>query len=93
MVCRVPNSDEPKPIETVSVDELRNLQFERLQCSTGHAYDNVAPYRAMCNLARLRTPKARLSASVGNASNFNDLWSLRADIFVFKMLGSRSFRT
>ncbi len=51
MVSKVPNPDELEPIETASVDELRNLQFERLQWSIGHAYDNVAPYRAKCEAA------------------------------------------
>ena len=35
-------------IETASVDELQNLQFERMQHSIRHIYDNVAPYRAKC---------------------------------------------
>ncbi len=34
------------PIETASVDALRNLQLERMQWSLRHAYDNVAHYRA-----------------------------------------------
>jgi phenylacetate-CoA ligase len=51
MVNRVPNPDELEPIETASVDELRSLQFERLQWSVGHSFDNVAPYRAKCEAA------------------------------------------
>ncbi len=51
MVNRVPNPDELEPIETASVDELRSLQFERLQWSIGHTFDNVAPYRAKCEAA------------------------------------------
>ncbi len=51
MVNRVPNPDELEPIETASVDELRSLQFERLQWSIGHTFDNVASYRAKCEAA------------------------------------------
>ncbi|MDO8861922.1 phenylacetate--CoA ligase PaaK [Haliea sp. E1-2-M8] len=34
------------PIETASVDELRNLQLQRLRQSLHHAYDNSPVYRA-----------------------------------------------
>jgi phenylacetate-CoA ligase len=34
-----------EPIECASADELRALQFERLQWSLQHAYDNVEHYR------------------------------------------------
>jgi phenylacetate-CoA ligase len=40
-----------EPIERASEDELRALQLERLQWSLGHAYENVAPYRARCERA------------------------------------------
>ena len=40
-----PRPGDLDPIETASVDELRALQFERLQWSVRHAYDNVAHYR------------------------------------------------
>ena len=33
------------PIESASIDELRDLQLERLQWSLRHAYDNVKHYR------------------------------------------------
>jgi phenylacetate-CoA ligase len=36
--------DLREPIETASLDELRALQFERLQWSVRHAYANVAHY-------------------------------------------------
>ena len=49
MVNRVPNPDSLEPIEKASVDELRALQLERLKWSIGHAYDNVASYRAKCD--------------------------------------------
>ncbi|MGI9263034.1 MAG: phenylacetate--CoA ligase PaaK [Woeseiaceae bacterium] len=51
MVNRVPNPDELEPIEKASLDELRNLQFERMQWSIAHAYNNSAPYRAKCEAA------------------------------------------
>ncbi|HEY5931232.1 MAG TPA: phenylacetate--CoA ligase PaaK [Burkholderiales bacterium] len=37
--------DQPEPIENASVDELRELQLQRLQWSLRHAYDNVPHYR------------------------------------------------
>ena len=40
-----PKPGDLEPIETVSVDELRALQLERLQWSVRHAHDNVAHYR------------------------------------------------
>lgn len=48
MVNKVPNPDELEPIETASVDDLRNLQLERLKWSVDHAYRNVEPYRRKC---------------------------------------------
>lgn len=51
MVNRVPSPDSLEPIEKASVDELRALQLERLKWSVGHAFENVAPYRAKCNAA------------------------------------------
>jgi phenylacetate-CoA ligase len=51
VVNRVPNPESLEPIEKASVDELRALQLERLKWSIGHAYKNVAPYRARCEAA------------------------------------------
>ena len=45
MLDLTPRPGDLDPIETVSVDELRRLQLERLQWSVRHAYDNVAHYR------------------------------------------------
>jgi phenylacetate-CoA ligase len=42
---RTPGPDDLEPIERASIDELRNLQLERLQWSLRHAYDNVPHYR------------------------------------------------
>lgn len=51
MVNRVPNPSELEAIETVSLDELRALQLERLRWSIRHAYNNVAPYQQKCAAA------------------------------------------
>ena len=51
MVTRAPDPKDLDPIKKASIDELRNLQFERMQWSIGHAYDNSAPYRAKCEAA------------------------------------------
>ena len=37
--------------EKLSVADLRALQLDRLKWSIGHAYDNCAPYRALCDNA------------------------------------------
>ena len=42
---------ELEPIETASADELRALQLERLRWSLRHAYENVAHYRKMFDVA------------------------------------------
>ena len=41
----IPADENLEPIETVSIDELRALQLERLQWSVRHAYDNVSHHR------------------------------------------------
>ncbi|KRA30012.1 MULTISPECIES: phenylacetate--CoA ligase PaaK [unclassified Nocardioides] len=46
-----PRPGELEPIETASVDELRDLQRDRLLWSVRHAYENVAHYRAAFELA------------------------------------------
>jgi phenylacetate-CoA ligase len=51
VVRRVPDPDELDPIETASIDELRSLQFDRLQWTLQHTYKNVAPYRKKCDEA------------------------------------------
>ena len=40
-----PNKADLDPIEIASIDEIRNLQLDRLKWSLRHAYDNVAMYR------------------------------------------------
>ncbi|KRC46440.1 MULTISPECIES: phenylacetate--CoA ligase PaaK [unclassified Nocardioides] len=46
-----PRKDELEPIETASVDEIRELQLDRLRWSVRHAYDNVEHYRASFDAA------------------------------------------
>ena len=36
-------------IETASIDELRNLQLNRMQWSLAHAYNNVPAYKKLCD--------------------------------------------
>lgn len=40
-----PNKADLDPIEIASIDEIRNLQLERLKWSLRHAYDNVPMYK------------------------------------------------
>ncbi|UQU61384.1 phenylacetate--CoA ligase [Couchioplanes caeruleus] len=47
MQDRSPRPADLEPVERASVDELRELQLQRLKWSLRHAYDNVAPYRKM----------------------------------------------
>ena len=51
MVTRAPDPKHLEPIEKASIDELRNLQMERLQWTLDHTYRNVAPYREKCDAA------------------------------------------
>ncbi|MDI3326909.1 phenylacetate--CoA ligase, partial [Pontibacterium granulatum] len=37
------------PIETASIDELRDLQLIRMQWSIAHAYNNVPAYKKLCD--------------------------------------------
>lgn len=41
-----PKKNELEPIEIASIDEIRNLQLERMKWSLNHAYNNVPFYRA-----------------------------------------------
>ena len=45
MVMRKPETESLEPIERASIDELRDLQLQRLQASLQHSYDNVGHYR------------------------------------------------
>jgi phenylacetate-CoA ligase len=42
---------ELEPIESASIDEMRELQLQRLKWSVKHAYDNVALYRSSFDAA------------------------------------------
>ena len=42
---------ELEPIEIASIDEMRELQLQRLKWSVKHAYDNVAVYRSSFDAA------------------------------------------
>jgi phenylacetate-CoA ligase len=53
MSARTPTPAALEPIETASLDELRNLQLERLRWSLQHAYDNVPHYRERFTAARV----------------------------------------
>jgi phenylacetate-CoA ligase len=47
-VSAQPQSSELEAIERASEDELRALQFSRLQWSVRYTYERVAPYRRKC---------------------------------------------
>jgi phenylacetate-CoA ligase len=51
MLDLTPGRETLDAIETASIDELRSLQLERLRWSLGHAYENVAHYRAAFDAA------------------------------------------
>ncbi|MDB5860272.1 MAG: paaK [Ramlibacter sp.] len=53
-----------EPIEKASVDELRALQFKRLQSTLRHAYDNSPVYRAKFDAARVRPEDCRSLADL-----------------------------
>ena len=55
---------ELEPIETASIDELRELQLKRLQWSVTHAYSNVAHYKASFDKAGVHP---------GDIQNLSDL--------------------
>ena len=46
MRARPAEKHELDPIEIASRDEIQALQLQRLKWSLGHAYDNVAHYKA-----------------------------------------------
>src|SRR5689334_17643839 len=54
-----PRPGDLEPIETVSVDELRTLQTERLRWSVRHAYDHVPHYRASFDAAGVHPDDVR----------------------------------
>jgi phenylacetate-CoA ligase len=54
-----PRPGDLEPIETASLDELRDLQTERLRWSVRHAYDNVPHYRASFDAAGVHPDDVR----------------------------------
>jgi phenylacetate-CoA ligase len=59
MQDRRPQQADLEPIERASVDELCDLQLQRLQWSLRHAYDNVPHYRAAFGAAGVHPDDCR----------------------------------
>ncbi len=59
MEDRTPAPESLDPIERASVDELRDLQLERMQWSLRHAYDNVPHYRTAFDAAGVHPDDCR----------------------------------
>lgn len=57
-------SDQLDRIETASVDELRDLQLQRLRWSLRHAYDNVPFYRQKFDAAGVHPDDCRSLADL-----------------------------
>jgi phenylacetate-CoA ligase len=57
---------ELEPIERAGADELRALQLARLRWSLRHAWENVAPYRAKCQLAGVHPDDLRTLADLAH---------------------------
>ena len=57
---------ELEPVERAGEDELRALQLERLRWSVHHAYENVAPYRRKCELARVQPDDLKTLADLAH---------------------------
>jgi phenylacetate-CoA ligase len=56
---------ELEPIERASVEELRELQLQRLKWSLGHAYENVAFYRQAFDDAGVHPSEVTTLADLG----------------------------
>jgi phenylacetate-CoA ligase len=56
---RSPRPEELEPIERASIDELRELQLQRLRWSLRHAYENVPFYRAAFEAAGVHPDDCR----------------------------------
>ncbi|WP_231927406.1 hypothetical protein [Micromonospora zamorensis] len=59
MQDRTPRAEELEPIERAGIDELRDLQRERLRWSLRHAYDNVPHYRRAFDAAGVHPDDCR----------------------------------
>jgi phenylacetate-CoA ligase len=64
---RTPKAADLDPIERASVDELRDLQLDRLKWSLHHAYANVPHYRAAFDAAQVHPDDFR---SLGDLARF-----------------------
>jgi phenylacetate-CoA ligase len=64
MQDRTPAAVDLDPIERASIDELRELQLERLRWSLGHAYANVPHYRAAFDAASVHPQDCRSLADL-----------------------------
>jgi phenylacetate-CoA ligase len=62
---RTPDPGSLDPIERASIDELRELQLQRLQWSLRHAYDNVPHYRRAFDAAGIHPDDCRELADLG----------------------------
>jgi phenylacetate-CoA ligase len=59
MLDLTPRRDELEPIEVSSIDELRELQLDRLQWTLRHAYENVPLYRSRFDELGIRPEDCR----------------------------------
>jgi phenylacetate-CoA ligase len=59
-----PKPGDLEPIETAPVDELRELQLDRLHWSLQHAYDNVPHYRTSFDAAGLHPDDVKTLADL-----------------------------
>ena len=64
MLDRTPSPEDLESIERASIDELRELQLERLRWSLRHAYDHVAHYRAAFDAAQVHPGDCRELADI-----------------------------
>jgi phenylacetate-CoA ligase len=77
LVLRHAARDELEPIERASPGELRALQWQRLQWSVRHAFENVARYRHKCQRAGVQPGDLRSWADLAHFP-FTDKDDLRA---------------
>jgi len=75
MTAKAPAPGELEPIERASPAELRALQFERLQWTLAHAYENVPHYRRKFDAAGVKPADLK---SLADLSKFP--FSTKADL-------------
>ena len=64
MHARAPKKSDLDPIEVASRDEITALQFERLQWTLRHAYDNVAHYKKSFDAAGIHPDDCKEVADI-----------------------------